>query len=430
VSSITSRPNGHQWIQFRGLAGKRQTLRLGKVTREAASTIKGRVDRLLAAQAMQQAPDLETARWVGSLSVKLHAKLAALGLVEPRAVATLTELFAAFEKEYPGKDGTRRNLQETCRSLLVYFGDCPPGLISPREARDYQLWLPENVNLRGGGLATATADRRIRRARQLFRFAIDNRWVPSNPFDGLKCSREVNRNRDFFVDANLTAQVLAEISDPGFRAIVCLARYGGLRCPSEILRLEWAEVNWEKGLLDVFSPKTNSRRTVPLFPPIEKTLSVLWDRAEPGEALIFGRRRFTKASLASRLQVVCRRAGIALWPKPWQNMRATRETELLEEFPLHVVVAWLGHSAKISTRHYAQVTDDHISKALLMGKNVLRLATGENQGEAKGEAVRGGQGRSVAGPAERKPPESQGFRGQSRSGPATKSPRADGAARP
>lgn len=44
-------------------------------------------------------------------------------------------------------------------------------------------------------------------------------------------------------------------------------------------------------------------------------------------------------------------------------MRASRETELVETFPSHVVAAWLGHSVAIAEKHYLQVTEDHFVRA-------------------------------------------------------------------
>ena len=38
-------------------------------------------------------------------------------------------------------------------------------------------------------------------------------------------------------------------------------------------------------------------------------------------------------------------------------MRASRETELAAEYPLHVVCAWIGNSALIANKHYLQVTE-------------------------------------------------------------------------
>jgi len=44
-------------------------------------------------------------------------------------------------------------------------------------------------------------------------------------------------------------------------------------------------------------------------------------------------------------------------------MRASRETELVERFPLHVVGAWLGNSAIVAAKHYLQVTEGHFDRA-------------------------------------------------------------------
>lgn len=56
-------------------------------------------------------------------------------------------------------------------------------------------------------------------------------------------------------------------------------------------------------------------------------------------------------------------AGVELWPKLFQNLRSTRETELAESYPLHVVTAWLGNSEPVARKHYLQVTEEHIAKA-------------------------------------------------------------------
>lgn len=58
-----------------------------------------------------------------------------------------------------------------------------------------------------------------------------------------------------------------------------------------------------------------------------------------------------------------KRAGLAPWPRLFQNLRSTRATELADEFPGHVVSSWLGHSEDIAKEHYRQVTDDHFARA-------------------------------------------------------------------
>ena len=47
-----------------------------------------------------------------------------------------------------------------------------------------------------------------------------------------------------------------------------------------------------------------------------------------------------------------------------EHFGADRETELAEEFPIHVVTKWLGNSPKVATRHYLLATEEHFARAL------------------------------------------------------------------
>lgn len=49
--------------------------------------------------------------------------------------------------------------------------------------------------------------------------------------------------------------------------------------------------------------------------------------------------------------------------KPFQNMRATRATELADQFPSHICAKWLGHTERIADEFYRSVTDEHYSRA-------------------------------------------------------------------
>jgi hypothetical protein len=47
-----------------------------------------------------------------------------------------------------------------------------------------------------------------------------------------------------------------------------------------------------------------------------------------------------------------------------QNLRSSRETELTGQFPLHVVVQWIGNSEPVAAKHYLQVTDADFEQAI------------------------------------------------------------------
>ncbi len=67
--------------------------------------------------------------------------------------------------------------------------------------------------------------------------------------------------------------------------------------------------------------------------------------------------------LRDQFEVIIKRAGLIQWPRLFHNLRSTRQTELEEKFPTHVVCAWLGNTKSIAARHYLQVTDEHFQRA-------------------------------------------------------------------
>jgi integrase len=157
--------------------------------------------------------------------------------------------------------------------------------------------------------------------------------------------------------------------DGQWRLLFALSRFGGLRCPSEHLALRWSDVDWERGRMTVQSPKTEyhpggESQIIPLFPELRPHLEAAWEMAEPGTVHVITRYRDANANLRTQLLRIIRRAGLKPWPKLFANLRSTRETELAESFPIHVVCEWIGNSQAVAAKHYLQVTDEHFGKAV------------------------------------------------------------------
>src|SRR5207237_1071294 len=83
-----------------------------------------------------------------------------------------------------------------------------------------------------------------------------------------------------------------------------------------------------------------------------------------GEEYVITRCRDSKTNLRTQMQRIIKRAGVKPWPKLFHNLRSTRQTELTEKFPSHVVCAWLGNSRAVAQDHYLQVTDAHFAQAV------------------------------------------------------------------
>jgi hypothetical protein len=136
--------------------------------------------------------------------------------------------------------------------------------------------------------------------------------------------------------------------------------------------LTWDDVDWDRGRFLVRSTKTENHedggeRWVPIFPELRPHLEVAWDQAKPGAVHLITRSRDAGTNLRTQLLRIIRRAGVLPWPKLFHNLRASRETELAEVYPLHVVCAWIGNTERIADKHYLQVTEAHFDAAALRG---------------------------------------------------------------
>lgn len=380
MASIIRMSNGRKAVQFNGLDGKRPTIRLGKCSQRNAETVKRHVEALVAAAIQRTPPDDDTSKWVRDIGDALAEKLAAVGLIASRA-GTKATVRAFIDGYIDGrgdlKPGTRNAARFDAASLFTYFGDGKLLRdVTPGDADDFAVWL------KALGLANATIGRRLIRAKQFFRAAVRRRLVAANPFDEIKPPVQVNEARKAFITAEQTERLLAACPDAQWRLIVALSRYGGIRCPSETLALTWGDVDWERGRIRIPSPKTEhlaggASREIPLFPELRPHLEAAFEQAEPGTVHVVTRARDAAVNLRTHLLRIIRRAALKPWPKPFHNLRASRETELAETYPIHVVCDWIGNTARIADKHYLQVTDDHFGTAL--------------QRAAKSDADSGGQ---------------------------------------
>jgi len=136
-----------------------------------------------------------------------------------------------------------------------------------------------------------------------------------------------------------------------------------------VRRLRWADIDWQENRFTVHASKTeryqgHESRVVPIFPELAPLLDEGFTEAAEGNEYVLpmlaGR---TDSSLRKTLQRAIKRAGVKPWLRLWHNMRVTRQTELEDRFPSHVVCAWLGNSKPVAAKHYLKVTAEHFKKA-------------------------------------------------------------------
>ncbi len=148
-------------------------------------------------------------------------------------------------------------------------------------------------------------------------------------------------------------------------------------------------INWDQGRMTVTSPKTErykgkGSRVVPIFGELKPYLQEAFDHAQPGAVYCIERYRYrnSRNNLRTQAHRIIRNAGLKSWTRTFQNLRASRETELSESFPMKSVTEWIGHSPTIANRHYLSVPDSHYEKACALCVQQLS-AKGENEGKTE-----------------------------------------------
>lgn len=134
-----------------------------------------------------------------------------------------------------------------------------------------------------------------------------------------------------------------------WRVLMALARYGGLRCPSEAMRLRWSDIDWKNKSLRVgkyADTKFGCYRLVPLFPKIRTELkSLLKVEKKKSKFIINQFPDRKKVNLCTSFEKIVRTAGMDPIRQPFRSMRYSRASELMEKFDLFLVYYWLGVSS-------------------------------------------------------------------------------------
>jgi integrase len=233
--------------------------------------------------------------------------------------------------------------------------------------------------MQGRGLRATTIHKRLGHARQMLEDAVRLGHVSANPWKHVRQRGDDLSERRAYVPIADTERVIERCPSILWKLLVALARFGGLRVPSEAFSLTWSDVDWERGRLSVPSPKTEHlgkpHRVIPLFPLLRPHLEAAFAPAPEGSTYIFpdewreratGDDGWAGANMRTTFAKIVRRAGVEPWPRLWHSLRASCESDLAQSFPLATVTKWLGNTPSVALRHYVDPTEAAFDHALAL----------------------------------------------------------------
>lgn len=374
MASVIDDPNGRRRIQFVAPDQSRKTIRLGKIDRRAAESICRHVEALLAAKLNGQPLLRDTAAWLAGVAPKLKEKLHKVELIEAEKKLTVKQYLDDWLANRRAAGHATASLLawgQSVREMNTMFGERSLASLTHADGEAYR------AAMQARDLRSTTVHKRLGHARQMLEDAVRLGHITANPFRHVRQRMgDVSERRAYVAVADVS-RVTDHCPNVWWKLLVALARFGGLRIPSEAFSLKWGHVDWERNRLTVPSPKTRSHgkphRVIPLFPLLRPHLEAAFENAEEGSEFIIPaeyRERAEReggwggANLRTQFGKIVERAGVDSWPRLWHSLRASCESDLAQSFPLATVTKWLGNTPSVALRHYVDPTEAAFDRAV------------------------------------------------------------------
>jgi len=228
------------------LRKKRRELYLAGVSKKVADTVAHHCCEIAGALSANTKPTPESMAWANGTEGNLRENLVAWEMADPASPRLSTDagrLLGPFLDSYiagrtDAKPNTIRNFKQTRRELCDYFGErCVLRSISKADATRWRNSMLEK-------LSVASVSMHVKKAKTMLAESVRDRLLLESPFCELKGGCESNPERQRFIDDATTKQVLKACPDSDWKVIFGLARYAGLRCPSEVLSLKLTDIDW------------------------------------------------------------------------------------------------------------------------------------------------------------------------------------------
>lgn len=237
------------------------------------------------------------------------------------------------------------------------LGETRLAAFDPAEAERWLARLHGLTTRSGRPLAASTQRRAFSVLSGALDTAVRDRLIAENPLKKVQRPR-AERVRVPFHRAEMVSAALAACKGRRVHCLALTAAYTGARI-SELLALDWADIDVSLGQLQIRDGKSRSaRRAIPLVPKVADGL-MAWRREQLRERVQLGDgwragdavfttgkgARLTVAQSRRDLQVALRVAGLES-TRPWHTMRHSVATRLLADgVPMPMVSAILGHAS-------------------------------------------------------------------------------------
>ena len=279
------------------------------------------------------------------------------------------------------ENSTLTKRTNACRKFLNKFGSNFD--LRNLNYENLDKYFQERITIHSRSLVVGE----IRILKMYFKEAIKREYIYRNPFEDIKVELDKDRieQKRILIPSETLQTVedwLKENRPTNYYFYWVLIRWTGAR-KNEPLHLKWEDIDFDShngiGSIRMPSPKTRKKgkpyRVIPMFAgsPIREVLLAEFERqkdSQPAAPNGFVVRGVCALSSLNRddvnwdainpnthLKRLISKAGVNPWIKTCQNLRVTRENELINsgDYRSETVHKWVGHTRKTFEASYATV---------------------------------------------------------------------------
>jgi integrase len=171
-----------------------------------------------------------------------------------------------------------------------------------------------------------------------------------------------NQKTEFLTDEQLKGLLEAIRKDTNAYAgpIMLAALYTGMR-KSEILRLEWRDIDFEHGFIHIRGPKGGQDQKIPL----NDAVKVVFEKLPRTHGLVFPGMHGLRTGLYHAIGEIKKKAGLPADFRPLHGLRHHYASMLASsgKVDMYVLQKLLTHKTPIMTQRYAHLRDESLKKA-------------------------------------------------------------------
>ena len=379
---------------FFRIGSTKHAINLGQqVSKKQKQSFLTHLNRLVGAKMSGSKPDKSDLQWIATLPDAVHSQLHAKGLCDARVKPVVfVDYLDSHFKNRAESSRVAMSTTERWKTALgharSYFGKVTLQAIKRSDAEAFRIYLLKKRGQTKATMSEATVRKTCSIISGALVEAIKQGLVEFNPFSDVPKSNVASPNSEVVVPDEDVLAVISHAKHPEDKILLALARFAGLRIPSEIQELCWGHVNLKDNLLEVFAKKTQrygkTRRVIPIVPRLRSLLKELKPAAASDEDYVLPYLR-NYSALGVRFRRLCKEAGVKQWEKCFTNLRKSFASDMCRGRSPSDVAGWLGNSTPVLVKHYLRQ----------QGEDYTRKVAAEFAAESDG-GTSGGKGAETA----------------------------------